>query len=124
MTRTGVFPPGGQLRSPENLASLSHHRDVPVTPEHKVSLSQPLPAEPSFTQDNPSATPIAGRAHGQAMPNLAGFRIPSALRRVPREKMAVLLAVPGEPRIGDIALVQVAAIEIGRASCRERGERW
>src|SRR5262249_25181018 len=44
------------------------------------------------------------------MPNLAGFRIPSALRRVPREKMAVLLAVPGEPRVGDIALVQVAAI--------------
>jgi hypothetical protein len=38
------------------------------------------------------------------------FRIPCALRRVPPERMAQLVAVPGTPRSGDIVLARVASI--------------
>src|SRR5437016_467200 len=38
------------------------------------------------------------------------FRIPSALRRVPPERMAVLCPVPNEPQSGDIVLAQLESI--------------
>ena len=38
------------------------------------------------------------------------FRIPSALRRVPRERMATLLPVPATPQVGSIALAQLGSI--------------
>jgi hypothetical protein len=58
------------------------------------------------------------------------FRIPSALRRVPPERMARLLPVPSDPQPGDIALARVLTIgkntrlELvsGRASTLQEGD--
>src|SRR5262245_12512911 len=59
------------------------------------------------------------------------FRIPSVLRRVPRQKLARLLPLPESPAVGDIALARVESIgkntrlelTSGRASGLHEGDR-